>query len=48
MLLVGGFALYEGWSIHTGPRSYWAYILGVLAIALGVWRLTRKPPQPLV
>jgi uncharacterized membrane protein HdeD (DUF308 family) len=47
MLLLGGFALYQGWKIHTGHQALWAYGLGVLAIAVGIWRLTRKPPQPL-
>jgi hypothetical protein len=47
MLLLGGFALYQGWKIHTGNQALWAYGLGAEAIATGLWRLTRKPPQPL-
>jgi uncharacterized membrane protein HdeD (DUF308 family) len=47
MLVLGSFALYQGWKIHTGNQALWAYALGVVAIAVGIWRLTRKPPQPL-
>jgi hypothetical protein len=48
MLAVGAFALYRGFLLHTGQNAWFAIGLGVLAIALGVWRLTRKPPRPLV
>jgi uncharacterized membrane protein HdeD (DUF308 family) len=49
MLLAGGFAFFQGWRIHAaGKPAWWALGLGVLAISLGVWRLTRKPPRPLV
>lgn len=47
MILLGGFALYQGWTLHTGQRALMAYGLGVVAVGVGVWRLTRKPPQPL-
>ena len=47
LLAAGGFALYQGWRIHTGSAALWAYVLGVVAVALGLWRITRKPPQPL-
>jgi uncharacterized membrane protein HdeD (DUF308 family) len=47
MIVLGGFALYQGWVLHTGQRALLAYGLGVLAVAVGIWRLTRKPPQPL-
>jgi len=47
LLAAGGFALYEGWKIHTGKQALWAFGLGVLAIAVGIWRLTRKPDRPL-
>jgi hypothetical protein len=47
MLALGGFALYQGWTIHTGQRALLGYGVGVLGIMVGVWRLTRKPPQPL-
>lgn len=48
MILLGGFALYQGWILHTGQRALLAYALGVVAVAVGVWRLTRKPPERLV
>lgn len=47
MLALGIFALYQGWTIHNGQRAILAYSVGVLAIAMGIWRLTRKPPKPL-
>jgi hypothetical protein len=46
MLLVGAFALYRGWMIHRGQSAWLALGLGLLAIGLGAWRLTRKPAQP--
>jgi len=27
--------------VHSARQALWAYGLGVLAIALGIWRLTR-------
>lgn len=42
LLAAGCFALYRGWAIHHGPRLWWAVGLGLAAIALGLWRLTRK------
>ena len=47
LLAAGSFALYEGWRIHSGNRALWAYGLGVLAIAVGLWRLIRNPDLPL-
>ena len=44
MFAIGCYAIYVGWQAHTGQRAVLAYLLGVLAIGLGVWRLTRKPP----
>jgi hypothetical protein len=48
LLAAGGFALYQGWKIHTGKQALWAFGLGVLAIAVDIWRLTRNPDRPLV
>lgn len=45
---LGVFALYKGWAIHTGERAWFAYILGFVAIALGIWRLLRRESKPLV
>ncbi|HKF48641.1 MAG TPA: hypothetical protein VKB38_14890 [Terracidiphilus sp.] len=46
MLGLGVFVLYRGWVIHTGQRAWLAYGLGLLAIALGIWRLLRRPDKP--
>lgn len=43
LIAAGAFALYEGWHLHAGQRSWLAYGLGVVAIALGVWRVMRRP-----
>jgi len=48
MFAVGVFALYQGWTIHTGTRAMLSYGLGALAVAIGVWRLVRNPDKPLV
>jgi hypothetical protein len=45
MLAVAGTAFYRGWKIHTGNHAVMAYVLGVLAIGLAVWHLTRPAPQ---
>jgi len=36
LFVLGVFALYKGWTIHTGQRAWLAYGLGLVAIALGV------------
>jgi uncharacterized membrane protein HdeD (DUF308 family) len=53
MLVVGGFALYRGVvmqasGVRTHQSAWAAIVLGLVAIALGIWRLTRKPPRRLV
>ena len=48
MFVLGGFALYRGWTIHTGASAWLAYGLGLLSIALGVWRLMRNSNKPLM
>jgi hypothetical protein len=48
MLVVGAFALYRGFLMPTGHKAWLAIGLGLAAVALGVWRLTRRPPQRLV
>jgi hypothetical protein len=45
MLLAAGLVFWKGWQIHRGEMAVMAYGLGVLALALGVWHLTRKAPQ---
>ena len=41
MLVAAGFAFYRGWKIHTGREALVAFGLGVLALGLAVWHLTR-------
>ena len=45
---LGVFAMYRGWVFHTGGRAWFAYGIGILAIALGVWRLLRREDKPLL
>jgi sulfite exporter TauE/SafE len=46
MLVAAALAIWKGWQIHHGETAVLAYGLGALALALGVWHLTRKTPQP--
>lgn len=46
MLVAGIVVIWKGWRIHHGEAAVLAYGLGVLALALAGWHLTRKPPQP--
>ena len=49
MLALGTFAMYRGFVMMHNRQSAWLpFGLGALAFALGIWRLTRKPPKPLV
>jgi hypothetical protein len=48
MLLAAGVAFWRGWKLHAGHMALLAYGLGVLALALAVWHLTRKPDRPRV
>ena len=48
MLGVGGFALYRGLLGPHTQRAWMAVVLGVVAIALGIWRMLRKTPPRLV
>ncbi len=45
MLVAAAFALWKGFQIHRGEMALMAYGLGVLALALGLWHLTHRPPQ---
>jgi hypothetical protein len=45
MLAVGAFALYRGFVMYGQPHAWFAIILGLAAVALGVYRLTRRPPE---
>ena len=44
LLAAGALALWKGWMIHRGQMAMVAYALGVLALALSIWHLTRKAP----
>jgi len=48
MLVAAALAIWKGWQIHLGETAVLAYGLGAMALALGVWHLTRKTPQPRV
>jgi hypothetical protein len=43
LILFGILAIYRGWTVHTGQHALLAYALGVVALAIGAWRVTRKP-----
>jgi hypothetical protein len=45
---LGVFAIYKGWTIHTGQKAWLAYGLGLIAVALGIWRLLRRESKPLM
>jgi uncharacterized membrane protein YqjE len=45
MLLAAALVFWKGWQIHRGEMAVMAYLLGVVALALGLWHLTRKAPQ---
>lgn len=45
MLAVGAFVLYRGIVMRGTPRAWLAFVLGVVAMALGIYRLTRKAPS---
>jgi hypothetical protein len=46
MLIAAALAIWRGWEIHRGEMAVLAYGLGVMALAVGVWHLTRKAPRP--
>ena len=48
MLVAAAIAFWKGWQIHHGESAVLAYGLGAIALALGVWHLTRKMPTPRV
>jgi hypothetical protein len=41
MLLAAGVAFYRGWKIHTGREALLAFGLGLAALGLALWHLTR-------
>jgi len=46
LLAAGVLALWKGWMIHRGQMAVLAYMLGVLALALSIWHLTRRAAPP--
>ncbi len=45
MMVIACVAFWKGYTLHTGHLVFTAYGLGVLALALGIWHLTRKPAR---
>jgi small-conductance mechanosensitive channel len=48
LLIAAALAIWKGWQIHRGEMAVLAFGLGALALALGLWHLTRKAPTPRV
>jgi len=48
MLLAAAVAFWKGWQIHRGEWAVAAFLLGTLALAMGVWHLARKATPPRV
>ena len=42
LILCGVVAIWRGWMLHGSGRAWSLYGLGVLALALGAWQLTRR------
>jgi hypothetical protein len=49
-ILVGAFALFQGYTLYRGGRLDWHFWLevcaGLLLIVIGIWRVLRKPDDP--
>jgi len=48
MVLAATVAFWKGWRIHHGEWAAAAFLLGILALTLGIWHLTRKAAPPRV
>jgi hypothetical protein len=46
MLIAAALAITKGWQIHRGEMAVLAYGLGVMALTVGVWHMTRKASSP--
>ncbi len=46
LIVLGLAAIVRGFTLHGGERAMVAYGLGVAALALGAWHLTRRPVAP--
>ena len=42
LLLAGGVAIFEGFHALHGRQAAMAYLLGVVAFAVGIWRIAQK------
>ena len=47
MVAVGAFALFRGFVMYGRPHAWLAIALGLAAVGLGVFRLTRRAPPRL-
>ena len=47
MLLAAAVAIWKGWQLHRGETAILAYGLGVMALLVGIWHLTRTDPRSL-
>jgi uncharacterized membrane protein len=48
MLVAAAVAFWQGWRLRSTHFAVSAVGLGVLALALGLWHLLRKPAKPRV
>jgi len=46
MLVAASLAFWRGWKIHSGETATLAYGLGLMALLLAAWYLTRKDASP--
>jgi hypothetical protein len=46
LIVVSCLAFYKAWVFHTGPYAMLGSAVGVLALGVGIYRLTRKPAAP--
>ncbi len=44
LVVLGILALYHGSTMHPSHSAILAYALGGFSIAIGIWRLSQKPP----
>ena len=45
MVAAGAFALYRGFIMYGRTNAWLAIALGLVAVGLGVFRLTRRAPE---
>lgn len=42
LIVFGLLALYRGWTMGTSRHAWLAYVLGIVALALGAWHIVRE------